>query len=88
MLDTKDLEMIEAVVMKAVEPLYKEAKEIAYTLENDIRERINVIVEGNTDLKYKVNQIMGSDVERELMKLRIHRLERTVMRMKERLEMV
>lgn len=66
----------------------KEAKEIAYTLENDIRERINVIVEGNTDLKYKVNQIMGSDVERELMKLRIHSLERTVMRMKERLEMV
>lgn len=86
MLEAKDLEMIAEIVKQAVEPVRKDVADIRITMENEVLRGIRIIGEGHLDLSRKMNQILETKEERELMELRVLSLEHEVRRIKDRLE--
>lgn len=55
-------------------------------MENEVLRGIRIIGEGHLDLSRKMNQILETKEERELMELRVLSLEHEVRRIKDRLE--
>ena len=75
-----------AELQKSSEMTQKELADIRLTLENEVIKGIHIIGKGHLDLSRKMNQILETKEERELMKLRILSLEHEVRRIKDRLE--
>ena len=73
-------------LQKGSETMRKEISAIKMTQENEVLKGIYIIGEGHLDLNRKLNQILETREDRELMKLRIQYLEGEVRRIKDRLE--
>ncbi|HIT65196.1 MAG TPA: hypothetical protein IAC37_12310 [Candidatus Ventrimonas merdavium] len=83
MLDQKDLELIAEIVervtssMKSdIKVLQGDMRSMKLTLENETNRNISIIAEGHLDLSRKLDEALKNSNERELIKLRINRLER------------
>lgn len=95
MLEQKDLEMIAEIVAKTNEPILKEleklkfdVKDIRLTLENETNKSINIIAEGHLDLSRKLDEALKVDNEKEMLMLRVVRLENEVRKLKEKIEAI
>lgn len=66
--------------------VYAEFKDIQMTLENETNKNIQLIAEGHFDLKCKLDDALKIENEKELMLIRITRLENEVRRLKSRIE--
>lgn len=86
MLEAKDLEMIAETIKQAVEPVRKDVADIRFTVENEVLKGIHIIGKGHLDLSRKMNQVLETKEERELIKLRILSLEHELRRIKEHLD--
>lgn len=93
MLEQKDLEMIAEIVGRAVEPLDKQIKALErdlkalkLTLENETNKGIQIVAEGHLDLSRKLDEALTIENEKEMLKLRINRLESEVKKINARLE--
>ena len=95
MLEQKDLEMIAEIIGRAVEPLKEDAArkdEQIKALERDLKalkltlEGIQIVAEGHLDLSRKLNEALTIENEKEMLKLRINRLESEVKKINARLE--
>ncbi len=100
MLEQKDLEMIAEIIGRAVEPLKEDAarkdeqikalerdlKALKLTLENETNKGIQIVAEGHLDLSRKLNEALTIENEKEMLKLRINRLESEVKKINARLE--
>lgn len=73
-------------LQKGSETMEKKISAIKMTQENEVLKGIYIIGEGHLDLNRKLNQILETREDRELMKLRIQYLEGEVRRIKDRLE--
>ena len=73
-------------LQKISETTRKEITDIWLTLENEVLKGIHIIGKGHLDLSRKMNQILETKEERELIELRVLHLEYEVRRIKDRLE--
>lgn len=67
--------------------VYAEFKDIQMTLENETNKNIQLIAEGHFDLNRKLDDVMKVEKEKELMLIRLTRLENEIRRIKTRIEM-
>ena len=100
MLEKKDLEMIAEIVKETNKPIYErldkmdsrldkvEAKvtEVQMTLENETNKEIRIIAEGHLDLSRKLDDSLKVENEKEMLLLRVNRLENAIRRIKQRIE--
>ena len=100
MLEKKDLEMIAEIVKETNKPIYErldkmdsrldkvEAKvtEVQMTLENETNKEIRIIAEGHLDLSRKLDDALKVENEKEMLLLRVNRLENEIRRIKQRIE--
>lgn len=99
MLEKKDLEMIAEVVSEIVKPLdarldkvdarldkvESKVTEIQMTLENETNKEIMIIAEGHLDLSRKLDDALRVETEKEMLPLRVSRLENDVRKLKQRI---
>lgn len=100
MLDKKDLEMIAEIVRETNKPIYErldkmdsrlwkvESKvtEVQTTLENETNQDISIIAEGHLDLSRKLDDVLKVENEKEILLIRVNRLESEIRRIKQRIE--
>lgn len=55
------------------------------TLENETNRNIKIIAEGHLDLSRKLDEALKVDTEKEMLLIRVNRLENEVRRLKERI---
>ncbi len=92
MLEKKDLEMIAEVVSEIVKPLdarldkvESKVTEIQMTLENETNKEIMIVAEGHLDLSRKLDDALRVETEKEMLLLRVSRLESDVRKLKQRI---
>ena len=92
MLEKKDLEMIAEVVSGIVKPLdsrldnvESKVTEIQMTLENETNKEIMIVAEGHLDLSRKLDDALRVETEKEMLLLRVSRLESDVRKLKQRI---
>ncbi len=73
-------------MQKNLEATRKETADIRLTLENEVIKGIHIIGEGHLDLSRKMNQLLETKEERDLIELRVLSLEHEMRRIKDRLE--
>lgn len=92
MLEQKDLEMIAEIVKEMNKPIYdrldkmdsrldkveKKVTEVQVTLENETNKGIQIVAGGHLDLSRKLDEALTIENEKEMLKLRINRLESEV----------
>ncbi len=100
MLEQKDLEMIAEIVKEMNKPIYdrldkmdsrldkveKKVTEVQVTLENETNKGIQIVGEGHLDLSRKLDEALTIENEKEMLKLRINRLESEVKKINAKLE--
>lgn len=83
------LDKVEARLDKLEERLDKverKVTEIQMTLENETNKEISIIAEGHLDLSRKLNNVLKVENEKEMLLLRVTRLENEIRRIKQRIE--
>lgn len=83
------LDKMEARLDKLEERLDKverKVTEIQMTLENETNKEISIIAEGHLDLSRKLNNVLKVENEKEMLLLRVTRLENEIRRIKQRIE--
>ena len=92
--------MIAEIVKETNKPIYErldkmdsrldkvEAKvtEVQMTLENETNKEIRIIAEGHLDLSRKLDDSLKVENEKEMLLLRVNRLENEIRRIKQRIE--
>ena len=100
MLEQKDLEMIAEIVKEMNKPIYdrldkmdsrldkveKKVTEVQVTLENETNKGIQIVAGGHLDLSRKLDEALAIENEKEMLKLRINRLESKVKKINAKLE--
>lgn len=97
MLEKKDLEMIAEIVKETVneinQPMREELKrtrdeitDVRLTLENETNRNIQIIAEGHLDLSRKLDDALKVENEKELLLLRVNRLENEIRQIKRKIE--
>ena len=100
MLEQKDLEMIAEIVKEMNKPIYdrldkmdsrldkveKKVTEVQVTLENETNKGIQIGAGGHLDLSRKLDEALAIENEKEMLKLRINRLESEVKKINAKLE--
>lgn len=67
--------VVPKAVQQAVDPLKKELRAMQVTLETETNKGIQIIAEGHLDLSRKLSEALKINNEKEMMLLRINRLE-------------
>ena len=81
-LSNEDLKAIESML----EPIKRDIKSIQLTLENETNRNIKIIAEGHLDLSRKLDEALKIENEKEMLLLRVNRLENEIRRIKQRIE--
>lgn len=81
---TEDTRMILDKLNK-LDVLEKKITDIQLTLENETNKNIQIIAEGHLDLSRKLDEVLKVDSEKEMLLLRVNRLENELRRVKERI---
>ena len=81
-LSAEDLKAIELML----EPIERDIKSIQLTLENETNRKIKLIAEGHFDLSRKYDETLMGENEKEMLKIRVNKLENDLRRVKERIE--
>lgn len=81
---TEDTRMILDKLNK-LDVLEKKITDIQLTLENETNKNIQIIAEGHLDLSRKLDEALKVDSEKEMLLLRVNRLENELRRVKERI---
>ena len=81
---TEDTRMILDKLNK-LDVLEKKITDIQLTLENETNKNIQIIAEGHLDLSRKLDEALNVDSEKEMLLLRVNRLENELRRVKERI---
>lgn len=97
MLEKKDLEMIAEIVKETVNEINKPMREelkrtrdeitdVRLTLENETNRNIQIIAEGHLDLSRKLDDALKVENEKELLLMRVNRLENEIRKIKRKIE--
>ncbi|WP_425755231.1 hypothetical protein ACPW7J_10785 [Ihubacter sp. rT4E-8] len=74
------------LIMEKLEKLDAKITSIQLTLENETNRNIQIIAEGHLDLNRRLNDALKADSEKEMLLLRVNRLENELRLVKERIE--
>ncbi|NLW17436.1 MAG: hypothetical protein GX033_07320 [Firmicutes bacterium] len=69
-----------------IDSLEAEVTDIQVTLENETNKNIRIIAEGHMDLVRRLDEFLEVNHEKEMLMIRLNRLENEVRRLKERME--
>lgn len=83
-LRSQDLEQL-GFFIEQKEVFNEAITDIQLTLENETNRNIKIIAEGHLDLSRKLDDALKVDTEKEMLLIRVNRLENEVRRLKERI---
>lgn len=72
------------MILDKLDKLENKITDIQLTLENETNKNIQIIAEGHLDLSRKLDEALKIDSEKEMLLLRVNRLENELRRVKER----
>lgn len=72
------------IILDKLGKLENKITDIQLTLENETNKNIQIIAEGHLDLSRKLDEALKIDNEKEMLLLRVNRLENELRRVKER----
>lgn len=78
-------EMIKSIY-NDMQEIKRQVRDIQLTLENETNRNIQVIAEGHLDLSRKLDEALKVDNEKEMLLIRVNRLENELRKVKERIE--
>lgn len=73
-------------IMEELKKLNDKLTDIQLTLENETNKNIKIIAEGHLDLSRKLDEALKVDSEKEMLLIRVNRLENELRRLKARVE--
>lgn len=73
-------------IMDELKRLNDKITDIQLTLENETNRNIKIIAEGHLDLSRKLDEALKIDNEKEMLLIRVNRLENEIRRLKSRVE--
>lgn len=73
-------------IMDELKRLNGKITDIQLTLENETNRNIKIIAEGHLDLSRKLDEALKIDNEKEMLLIRVNRLENEIRRLKSRVE--
>lgn len=73
-------------IMEELKKLNDKLTDVQMTLENETNRNIKIIAEGHLDLSRKLDEALKVDSEKELLLIRVNRLENELRRLKARVE--
>lgn len=76
------------IIMNELEDIKKSITEIQMTLENETNKIIQIIAKGHLNLSRKLNDALRVENEKEMLLLRVNRLENEIHRIKQRIEII
>lgn len=82
-----DNEILHAMADMLV-PIKNDIKDIRLTLENETNRNITLIAEGHLDLSRKLDDALKVGNEKEMLLIRVNRLENELRRIKERIDVI
>lgn len=74
------------IIMDELKNIKKSITDIQLTLENETNRNIQIIAEGHLDLSRKLDDALKIENEKEMLLLRVNRLENEIRRIKQRIE--
>ena len=74
------------MILDEIKKLNEKVTDIQLTLENETNKNIKIIAEGHLDLSRKLNEALKVDDEKEMLMIRVNRLENELRRLKARVE--
>jgi len=73
---------------KRLAPIERDIKDIQLTLENETNKNIALIAEGHLDLSRKLDDALKVENEKEMLLIRVNRLENEIRRIKEKINVI
>lgn len=74
------------MILEELKKLNDKVTDIQLTLENETNKNIKIIAEGHLDLSRKLDEALKVDSEKEMLLIRVNRLENELRRLKARVE--
>lgn len=74
------------MILEQLKKLNDKVTDIQLTLENETNKNIKIIAEGHLDLSRKLDEALKVDSEKEMLMIRVNRLENELRRLKARVE--
>jgi len=74
------------MILEEMKKLNDKVTDIQLTLENETNRNIKIIAEGHLDLSRKLDEALKVDSEKEMLLIRVNRLENELRRLKARVE--
>lgn len=74
------------MILDELRKLNDKVTDIQLTLENETNKNIKIIAEGHLDLSRKLDEALKVDTEKEMLLIRVNRLENELRRLKARVE--
>ena len=74
------------MILEELKKLNDKVTDIQLTLENETNKNIKIIAEGHLDLSRKLDEALKVDSEKEMLMIRVNRLENELRRLKARVE--
>ena len=74
------------MILEELKKLNDKVTDIQLTLENETNKNIKIIAEGHLDLSRKLDEALKVDREKEMLMIRVNRLENELRRLKARVE--
>ena len=76
------------LILDRLDKMDAKIRDIQLTLENETNKNIQIIAEGHLDLSRKLDEALKVENEKEILMLRVNRLENELRRVKERIEQI
>ena len=76
------------IILDRLDKMYAKITDIQLTLENETNRNIRIIAEGHLDLSRKLDEALRLESEKEILMLRVNRLENELRRVKEWIEQI
>ncbi len=74
------------LILERLEKLENKITDVQLTLENETNRNIKIIAEGHLDLSRKLDEALKVDSEKEMLMIRVNRLENELRRLKSRVD--
>ena len=74
------------IIIEKLEKMDNKITDIQLTIENETNRNIKIIAEGHFDLSRKLDEALKMENEKEMLMIRVNRLENELRRVKERIE--
>lgn len=76
------------MILEKLSEMDKKITDIQLTLENETNRNIKIIAEGHLDLSRKLDEALKVESEKEMLLIRVNRLENELRRLKDRIETI